>query len=111
MSKDFKSIAVAEIGTSFVEVIASPTGEATVVVSCNIANITASGVQVDVRYYDSANTAYVYLLKNAPIPTGSSLQLIESSKLVLNSDDIIEIKSSAVDSLDVVVSCMEDVNI
>lgn len=111
MAKDFKSIGVAGIGTSWTDIATSPAAKATVIISCNLANILDSGIQVDVRVYNSAAGAYYYLIKNAPLPVGASLQLIENSKVVLNGNDKIQVKSSQASSVDVVTSYMEDVNL
>ena len=50
-------------------------------ISIRLANITTSTVNVDV-YVRKSSTDY-YLIKNGPIPSGSSLELIDSgSKIV-----------------------------
>ena len=52
-----------------------------------MANITTSTINVDV-YYIRRSSANYYLIKNAPIVSGGSLELIDGgSKIVLASGD------------------------
>ena len=71
-----------------------------ITVDCFVRTAAAGGSDLD-----------VYLIKNAPIPVGSSLELIDGgSKIVLQSGDKLRAKSNATDSLDVVVSAVDAIS-
>ena len=74
-------------------------------------NTSASQIEVDVAVTDNSNNVVGYVIKNAPIPTGSSLELIDGgSKIVLQSGDKLRAKSNATDSLDVIVSAVDAIS-
>ena len=96
MAQDFER-AVADstsdinIGASAVTVFTSNSDDA--IVGIRLANVTTSQIKVDV-FVETGSRALgggdlnVYLIKNAPIPTGSSLELIDGgSKIVLQNGD------------------------
>ena len=73
------------------------------------ANTGSSAVQVTVLVYDSSSTNTYHIVKNAPVPAGSSLKVVSGQKVVLNGDDKIQVYASAA-TIDVVASVLEDVN-
>jgi hypothetical protein len=80
------------------------------VIECDIACISDSGVQVSVRVKKSDGTK-AHVVKNAPVPVGSSIQIIDGQKLVLESGDALEVMcETAGESVDVIVSLVENVN-
>ena len=82
---------------------------ASYLIECDIACTGNTGVQASVRIRTSSATAY--LVKEAPVPLGSTLQVIDGQKVVLGPGDSIEVKClSAGQTVDVVVSLVENVN-
>tara|TARA_R100001460_G_scaffold68117_1_gene108635 strand:+ start:229 stop:546 length:318 start_codon:yes stop_codon:yes gene_type:complete len=81
-----------------------PSSTTTVVLGCLISNTTTGQVTTTVTLVnnDGDNVA---LLKNAPIPSGSSLELLSGNKVVMEADDIIQV--SATGAVDVALSIME----
>lgn len=78
-------------------------------ISIRLANITTSTVNVDV-YVRRSSTDY-YLLKNCPLPSGSSIELIDSgSKIVLVSGDVLYGIASAANSVDAMVSAVDTIS-
>ena len=68
---------------------------------------------VDVKIVDNSNSDadLGFLIKNAPIPVGSSLELIDGgSKVVVQQHDEIQAKSSINNSLDVIVSAVDAIS-
>ena len=62
--------------------------------------------QVDV--YLVTNTGDdVYIIRNAPVPAGSSLEIISGSKIIMESSDVLRIRSGTATALDVAVSYLE----
>jgi hypothetical protein len=79
------------------------------VVGISVANITASAVNADVYINDGSND--IYLVKSAPIPAGSSLQVLDGgAKFVMQSGDALKIISDTASSLDVWVSVVDDIS-
>ena len=82
-------------------------GSATLVLlSCLVSNKTASSADVDV--YLVTNTGDdVYIIRNAPVPAGSSLEIISGSKIIMESSDVLRVRSGTATALDVSVSYLE----
>ena len=79
------------------------------VVGISVSNITASAVNADVYINDGTND--IYLVKTAPIPSGSALQVLDGgAKFVLQSGDALKIQSDTAASLDVWVSAVDDIS-
>ena len=79
------------------------------IVGINLANIVTSSVNVDV-YIKNSSTDY-YLIKNAPIPSGSALQLLDGgAKFVVQSGDRLYIKSDTASSIDAIVSAVDAIS-
>ena len=110
MANAFKNKTQRQIGTSLTAiesytVSASPATETTVI-GLTIANTTASAIDVDATLNDGTNDFYI--VKEAPVPVGSSLVVIGGDqKVVLMPGDSIKVKSSAATSADAVMSILE----
>jgi len=86
--------------------VGNTSGFRTIIVGCSLANTTNSSVNADVSVFSSGGTQY-YLVKNAPVPSGGSLEVMAGNKLVLNQNETLKVKSSAANSIDVLLSIME----
>ena len=76
-----------------------------------MANIHTAQISVDVAITNNANAVSAYLIKNAPIPVGGALELIDGgSKIILQSGDKLRAKSTVTNSLDVVVSAVDTIS-
>ena len=79
------------------------------VVGISVANVTASAVTASVYINDGSND--IYLVKDAPIPSGSALQVLDGgAKVVVQSGDALKVVSSAASSLDVWISTVDDIS-
>ena len=76
----------------------------TVVLGCLIGNTTTAQVTTTVTLVnnDGDNVA---LLTNAPVPSGSSLELLSGNKVVMETSDAIKV--SATGAVDIALSIME----
>ena len=122
MANDFKRYTKPNVttstGTSADAVYTVPsTGSVameTVVIGIYLSNTGSSGVTASVFLdgYAGASTD-IYIVKDATIPAGSSLEVISGGKLVVQGDgvtnDIIKVSCSAAASVDATVSVLEDV--
>ena len=85
-------------------------GKTTTVIGLSVTNVTGSSVDVDVALsITMANiTNDISLASSVPIPSGSVLVLVGGDqKLNMVENDLIKIKSSATNSLDVCMSVLE----
>jgi hypothetical protein len=80
---------------------------ATILLSCQITNITGSIQTCDVAIRKSGSAAEINLLKNGIIPIDESLNPL-AGKIVLEKNDAFVIKTSVSGSLDVVLSVLEN---
>ena len=80
-------------------------GVTTVVIGCTIANITSSSITVDAKL-ENNDGDNIFIGKDLPIPTGSSLDIL-AGKIVMNTSDIFKIQSDTANSTSVALSIME----
>jgi hypothetical protein len=104
----FANACLSEVGTSWETLYTCPVGEDAILIELDICNLLGSGVQCDVRIVKGVNN--FHLIKDAPVPPGSTLQAVFGQKVVLQSTDLVQVKSSVVSSVDVIASIIEDVN-
>ena len=104
---DTKSDVVTDAVSSTNTNVLSAGGSATLVLlSILVSNKTGASADVDV--YLVTNTGDdVYLIRNAPIPAGSSLEIISGSKIIMESSDILRVRSDTGSAVDVAVSYLE----
>jgi hypothetical protein len=77
-----------------------------IVLSVLVSNKTGTSSNVDV--YSVTNTGDdVYLIRNAPVPAGSSLELISGNKVIMESSDVLRARSDTSAALDIAVSYLE----
>ena len=102
-----KSSLVTDAATNANANVLTAGGSATLILlSILVSNKTGSSADVDV--YLVTNTGDdVYLIKTAPVPAGSSLELISGSKVIMESSDILRVRPPTASALDVSVSYLE----
>ena len=122
MANDFKRYTKADVttstGTSSDAVYTVPsTGSVameTVIIGIYLSNTSSTGVTSSV-FLDAYGGASgdIYVVKNATVPAGSTLEVISGGKLVVQGDgvtnDAIRVSSSTASSLDATISVLEDV--
>ena len=118
MANDFKRFCVPNVGTSNTTLYGVPAGASssaleTIVIGITMANKTTSGITASIFIDNEDGTNDVFIVKDASIPAGASLEVMSGNKLVLQNDgtnaDNLEGIASAANSLDVTVSVLEDV--
>ena len=100
MANTFKNYTSASVGTGATTTYTVPSSTTSVMIGCNLANRTASSVKVDVQ------AAGVYVIKDAPIPSGSALSVLDG-KIILETTDTVIVTSDTASSCDVIVSVLE----
>jgi hypothetical protein len=108
MANNFKRKLSSNVSNTFTIVGAYTVGGATqtTIIGLSVANRVASQILVDVTLdTGSSNT---YLIKEAPIPSGGSLVVVGGDqKIVLETNDKIQVKSDTANSADVIMSILE----
>lgn len=110
MPNNFKLKTDTAVGTTLTTVYTVPSSTTTVMIGAVLANIVAGQIKVDVKIVTASssgeNADDVYLVKDLPIPNGSSFELIEG-KVVLETGDVVKVESDTASSLDVALSVLE----
>ena len=119
MANDFKRFCTPNISNSSNSTIyAVPAGSGSaalesIVIGITLANKSSTGITADVFLDNHDGSNDVYIVKNASIPAGASLEVMSGNKLVLQGDgtanDALRISASAASALDATVSVLEDV--
>lgn len=107
MANVFKNALARNVGTSATTVYSAPASKKSICIELDVCNTTTSGVSCD-AYITSGGNDY-YIVKNAPVPVGGSLQIIAGQKIVLSNEDALKVISNTASSLDVIASILEDV--
>ena len=123
MANDFKRFVKKDIGTgegasgSTVYTVPAGAGSSaleSIVIGITIANKSTAGITCDV-FIDALGGATddVYIVKDASIPAGSSLEVMSGNKLVLQNNgsagDVIRVSSNTATAIDATISVLEDV--
>ena len=121
MANDFKRFTASSVntssGASATAVYTVPsTGSVameSIVIGITLSNKSSAGVTASVFLDNYDGTNDVYIVKDATIPAGSSLEVMSGNKLVLQGDgttnDALRVSASASNALDATVSVLEDV--
>ena len=99
MANTFKLKTKANVGITTQNVYVVPSATTTVVIGITLANTSGTGCLVGVGI-TRPSTDDVKLLKNAPIPQGSSLEFMAGNKVVLETADTITVDSDQNNSID-----------
>ena len=111
MAQDFERYGLNAVGTSATAVHTSNSDEA--IISIRLANTTPSTINADVFITSSVTGGSQdhYLIKNAPIVSGGSLELIDGgSKIVIESGDVVKAQSDTASSLSVWMSVVDAIS-
>jgi len=113
MANTFKLKTKANIDASLVTVYTVPSSPSTttVIIGCTIANVKGASVTADVQIVTAAssgeNADDVYIIKDVPLPAGSSVEIMAGNKIILEAGDIVKVKGSTTDAVDAILSVME----
>ena len=106
MANTFKLKTKANVGVTTSDVYVVPSATTTVVIGVTLANTSGSSINVGVGI-TRASTDDVNLMKNVPIPQGSSFEFMGGNKVVLEATDTFTAESDVNNSLDVALTIME----
>tara|TARA_Y100001963_G_scaffold139206_1_gene204795 strand:- start:115 stop:474 length:360 start_codon:yes stop_codon:yes gene_type:complete len=117
MANTFKVVTFAAepnaAGTPYT-VYTTPSSTTTIILGLVLANIHTSQVTAEVEIVSdtsgggrAATNGTAFVIKDAPIPVGSSLELLAGNKVVLETTDAIRVDCSVADKLSGTLSIME----
>ena len=121
MANDFKRFVKKDIGTGegasgstvYTVPSSSSTAMESIVIGITLANKSNAGITASVFLDNFDGSNDVYIVNDATVPAGASLEVMSGNKLVLQgngtANDALRISSSAASSLDATVSVLEDV--
>ena len=100
MANTFKNYVSESVGTTETTVYTVPASTTSVTIGCNVANRTASTINVDVKL------GTTFIVKGAPIPANSALSVLDG-KIILEAAETIKVTSDTASSADVILSVLE----
>ena len=107
MANSFKLVTDTGVGTSAATVPPGAGSTETTIIGMSIANIHTSQIEVDVQLENNDGDK-IYIVKDAPIPVGSSLVVVGGEqKVVMNASDVLKVTSNVASSADVALSILE----
>ena len=107
MAQDFRNVVARAQGTTAAAILTGGNYDAVIGIRCT--NILTATIKVDV--YVVRSSAIYYLAKNASIPPGGSLELIQGgSKVVLVSGDVLWHDCDTASGLDMWVSYIDTIS-
>ena len=122
MANDFKRFAKPSVGTSTgasadavytVPAGAGSTALESIIIGITLANKTSTGVTASVFLDNEDGSNDVFIVKDATIPAGSSLEVMAGNKIVVQNDgsnaDVVRVSCSTGSSLDALITVLEDV--
>lgn len=112
MANAFLSETQAGIGVTPVTIYTCPASTQTTIIGLSVANVTASGIAVDVVLDASGRTSgaedSVYLVKAAPVPAGGALVAVGGDqKVIMEPGDAVKVTSDTAASADVHMSHLD----
>ena len=106
MANTFKLKTKASVGVTTENVYVTPAATTTVVIGVTLANVSGQSINVGMGI-TRASTDDVNVLKDIPLPQGSSIEFMQGNKVVLETTDSFTAISDTASSLDVALSIME----
>ena len=102
----FKLKTKANVGVTTTGVYTVPAATTTTVIGITLANTSGSSINVGVGV-SRVTSDSVKLLKDAPIPQGSTLEFMQGNKIVLEATDTLTVVSDTSSSLDASITILE----
>ena len=77
-----------------------------VLLSILVSNKTGTSADVDIFLVTDSGDD-IYIIRNAPVPGGGSLEIISGSKIIMESSDVLRARADTATALDLSVSYLE----
>ena len=106
MANTFKSFTSGSIGTTLTDVYTCPASTTTIILGASIANIHTNPIGGSIKLAKNGGDD-VFIVKQAPVPVGSTVEVMSGNKVVLEASDKLQFQSDASSSLDSILSLLE----
>ena len=106
MANNFKLKTKANVGVTTTNIYTAPSATTTVVIGITAANVSASNINIGIGI-TRASADDIEIGKNIPLPQGSSLEFMQGNKVVLETNDQINVDSDTNSSVDAALTIME----
>tara|TARA_R110002167_G_scaffold331270_1_gene537971 strand:+ start:174 stop:512 length:339 start_codon:yes stop_codon:yes gene_type:complete len=110
MANTFKSFTSGSIGTTTTNVYTCPGSTTAIILGASLANIETGAIGGSIKLAKNGTGVGVddvFIVKAAPVPVGSAVEVMAGNKVVLEAADILQFVSDTAASLDVTVSLLE----
>ena len=111
MANTFKLKTKANVDASLVTVYTVPSSTTTVIIGLTLANVKGASITADAQIVTASssgeNADDVYVVKDIPLPAGSSVEIMGGNKIILETGDIVKVKGSKTNCVDSILSIME----
>ena len=107
MANDFKNAQAVGV-TTVTTIYTAPAGKDSIILELDIANTTNGAVTASAELVDTSAGTDAFIVKDAPVPAGGSLQVVSGQKIIVEATDIVRVTASG--ACDVICSILEDVN-
>ena len=106
MANTFLNEQVQDVTTSWSSIGSAVVSQQRAIIGLTVANTVSTVISVEVVILNGSTRTY--LVKDAPIPTGGALVVVGGDqKVVLDTGDVIQVKSNTATSADVVMSMLD----
>jgi hypothetical protein len=105
MANTFKRKVLANANTTLTAVYTVPSSTTTVIIGCTLSNVTGASITASAQLVTSGDDTYI--VKDIPIPSGSSVEIMAGNKIVMETTDIFKVNGSATPCVDATMSIME----
>jgi hypothetical protein len=106
MANTFRLKTKNNIGVSTVGIYTVPSSTTTTIIGLTLANTSGGNINVGVGITRSG-ADNVNIIKNVPIPQGSTLEVMQGNKIIMETTDTLTIVSDTNSSLDASASILE----
>ena len=109
MANTFKNAFAANVNhAAYVDLYTAPSSTTTIVLGLTLCNKTASAVDVTVQIQDTSDSNNDFqVLDTVSIPARTTLEVMAGQKYVLETTDVLRVKSGTASSLDATLGIME----
>ena len=107
MANTFKSVTSGSIGTTLTDVYTCPAATTTIILGASMANIDNNPIGGSIKLAKSGSLDDVFIVKQAPVPVGSTVEVMSGNKVVLQNADVLQFQSDTASSLDATISLLE----
>ena len=110
MANTFKSVTSGSIGTTTTNVYTCPGSTTAIILGASLANIETSAIGGSIKLAKDGSGVGVddvFIVKAAPVPVGSAVEVMAGNKVVLEAADTLTVNSDTNGSVDVSLTIME----